>query len=85
MKRTSIRNFALALSILMSFSANAGTEQSSQKLTGEKEVSTIPESLNACVGKNEGDSCAFNINNEKSVGTCKKSSEGKMNCTIAKK
>lgn len=50
----------------------------------QTEISRMPETINACGGKNEGDSCVFNENKQKIIGKCEKSKEGKMNCTPPK-
>lgn len=81
-----------ALSILISFDVNASSYSSSNPSTqpgnqtspsaSEAEILSLPESINACVGKNEGDICIFKDSTQKVSGKCEKNKEGKMNCTI---
>lgn len=76
-----------ALFILISFDVNAsGVSPENQTVPSpaKAEILTMPESIAACSGKNEGDNCVINENNQKTIGKCEKSKEGKMSCAAIK-
>ena len=72
--------FAIVGSI---FALNAVASSSTGGTTGGATASP-KEAVDACSGKNEGDTCDFTKDNNKVSGTCQKDQEGKMACTEKK-
>ena len=76
--------FMLFSSNLSAASTPSGSGVQEKPSPDQNEILLLPESTNACVGNNEGDTCTYIEKNKKNIGTCKKNKEGKMACSVEK-